>query len=215
MNVRRWRAGVGAEGRICRGLAVALVVALFALHPARSFAQNITYSEFKFGVLDHDVHFLGGHESGVDFNPEVIFGSPVSDDMIASAPGWLRWTLQPRPTIGGTINTAGDTDQAYVGATWSWWLVHNIFNPDDGIVLGISSGRVSMTATLARSRYTIRKIARRSARTSCSARRSTSATRSIQPGKFPPISTTSRTAAWPSITRQSTTSACASACASD
>jgi|HubBroStandDraft_6_1064221.scaffolds.fasta_scaffold27312_4 lipid A 3-O-deacylase len=140
MNVRRWRAGAGGEGRICRGLAVAIVVALFALHPARSFAQNITYSEFKFGVLDHDVHFLGGHESGVDFNPEVIFGSPVSDDMIASAPGWLRWTLQPRPTIGGTINTAGDTDQAYVGATWSWWLVHNIFNPDDGIVLGYFFG---------------------------------------------------------------------------
>jgi hypothetical protein len=110
------------------------------LVPTRSQAQNITYSEFKFGVWDHDVHFLGGKEDGADINPEIIFGSPISDDMIANAPSWLKWTLQPRPTIGGAINTAGDTDQAYVGATWSWFLMQNIINPGDGIVLGYFFG---------------------------------------------------------------------------
>jgi len=127
--------------RAWRQIALAGLLALaVGLVPTRSQAQNITYSEFKFGVWDHDVHFLGGKEDGADINPEIIFSSPISDDMIANAPSWLRWTLQPRPTIGGAINTAGDTDQAYIGATWSWFLTQNIINPGDGIVLGYFFG---------------------------------------------------------------------------
>jgi lipid A 3-O-deacylase len=140
MNVRDWRAGVEGGRLACREIVLVFTVALAILFPGRSHAQNITYSEFKFGIWDHDTSLLGGHEHGVDVNPEVIFGSLVSDDMIASASGWLRWALQPRPTIGGAINTSGETDQAYVGATWSWMLVHSIFNPDDGIVLGYFFG---------------------------------------------------------------------------
>ena len=120
-------------------LAIGIALVLILL-PARSQAQNITYSEVKLGILDHDVHFLGGKERGVDINPEVIFGSPVADDMIANAPPWLHWALQPRPTLGGAINTAGDTDQLYFGGTWSWMLVSNIINPDDGVVLGFFFG---------------------------------------------------------------------------
>jgi hypothetical protein len=129
--------------RVWRKFAIAAALAFAAaLLPTRSQAQtqNITYSEFKFGVWDHDVHFLGGKEHGADINPEVIFASPITSDMIANAPWWLYWTLQPRPTIGGAINTAGDTDQAYVGATWSWFLTQNIINPGDGIVLGYFFG---------------------------------------------------------------------------
>ena len=121
-------------------LVIVLAIAMAALYPACSQAQNLTYSEFKFGVWDHDVHFLGGKEHGVDINPEVIFGSPITDDMIAGAPAWLHWALQPRPTIGAAINTAGDTDQFYVGATWSWMLMSNIINPGDGIVFGYFFG---------------------------------------------------------------------------
>src|ERR1700728_938010 len=127
MNVCRWRAPPQDSGAWAwRWTAVAIAVALAVLIPARSYAQNITYSEVKLGILDHDVHFLGGKEDGVDINPELIWQSPITDDMIANAPAWLHWALQPRPTIGGEINTAGDTDQAYVGATWSWMLVNNI-----------------------------------------------------------------------------------------
>ncbi|HXO01938.1 MAG TPA: acyloxyacyl hydrolase [Stellaceae bacterium] len=128
--------------QVWRKLAIAGALALAALLPTRSQAQtqNITYSEFKFGVWDHDVHFLGGKEHGADINPEVIIASPITNDMIANAPWWLYWTLQPRPTIGAAINTAGDTDQFYVGATWSWFLTQNIINPGDGIVLGYFFG---------------------------------------------------------------------------
>jgi lipid A 3-O-deacylase len=66
--------------------------------------------------------------------------SPITADMIAGAPGWLYWTLQPRPTIGAAFNTDGLTDQYYLGATWSWMLASNIINPGDGIVLGYFFG---------------------------------------------------------------------------
>jgi hypothetical protein len=127
-GLRRWAAsGVAA---LC----------LSALMPISLQAENITYSEFKLGVWDHDVRFIGGKENGADINPEVILASPITDIMIADTPDWIRWALQPRPTIGGAINTAGATDQAYVGATWSWFLVRNLINPDDGIALGYFFG---------------------------------------------------------------------------
>jgi lipid A 3-O-deacylase len=123
-----------------RWLVVAAAIGLAVLFPARSHAQNVTYSEFKLGVWDHDTSLLGGRENGADINPELILQSPITADMIANAPGWLNWTLQPRPTIGAAFNTAGDTDQFYVGATWSWMLASNIINPGDGIVLGYFFG---------------------------------------------------------------------------
>jgi lipid A 3-O-deacylase len=128
------------DKQVWRRLAIVGVLALAALLPVRSQAQNITYTELKLGVWDHDVHFLGGKEHGADINPELIWQSPISNDMIATAPAWLHWALQPRPTIGAAINTAGDTDQFYVGATWSWFLTQNIINPGDGIVLGYFFG---------------------------------------------------------------------------
>jgi hypothetical protein len=111
-----------------------------ALAPAAAQAQNLTYSEVKLGILAHDAHFLGGKEHGVDINPEILFQSPVSDAWAAGVPGYLRWAVQPRPTIGGEINTSGFTDQAYVGATWTWQLAGNLLLPDDGIALGYFFG---------------------------------------------------------------------------
>jgi len=127
--------------RVRRGLVVAGLLAFAALlAPVRVDAQNITYSEFKFGVWDHDVHFLGGKEDGADINPEYIFTSPITDDLIANTPAWLHFALQPRPTIGAAINTAGDTDQYYLGGTWSWFLTRNLINPNDGIVFSFFFG---------------------------------------------------------------------------
>jgi len=108
--------------------------------PAAAHAQNLTYSELKLGVLAHDVQFLGGKEHGVDLNPEIILQSPFSDAWAASLPWYLQWMAQPRPTLGGEINTSGFTDQAYFGATWTWQLARNVLRPDDGVVLGFFFG---------------------------------------------------------------------------
>ena len=131
MNVCRWCAK--RPRWASRGFVLAFAVMLVALYPAVSRAQNITYGELKLGVWAHDPSFLEGRESGADINPEVIFASPVTNEMLANAPPWLIWALQPRPTIGASINTDGNTDQFYAGATWSWMLLHDLINPGDGI----------------------------------------------------------------------------------
>ena len=131
-----------SESRMRRGgglLALACLAAA-ALTPIAARAQNLTYSELKFGLLAHDAHFLGGKEGGVDLNPEIIFGSPVPDAWAMTLPPYLRWMVQPRPTIGGEINTSGFTNQAYFGATWSWLLASNLVLPSDGIALSYFFG---------------------------------------------------------------------------
>jgi lipid A 3-O-deacylase len=66
--------------------------------------------EVKLGVLAHDIRFLGNHvEPGADINVEVLFPSPAL----------LRVLWAPRPHLGLALNTAGATDYAYVGLTWS------------------------------------------------------------------------------------------------
>ncbi|HZT88343.1 MAG TPA: acyloxyacyl hydrolase [Stellaceae bacterium] len=101
---------------------------------------NITYGEVKFGVLDHDSHFLGGKEGGFDVNPELILPSPVPDWWANSLPPYLRWTVQPRPTIGGQKNIGGFTDQFYLGPTWSWQLARDVVNPGDGVTWSVFFG---------------------------------------------------------------------------
>jgi lipid A 3-O-deacylase len=118
----------------------AAAVTAVLLAPTGAAAQNLTYSEFKFGVLDHDVHFLEGKEGGVDLNPEFLFQSPVGDAWAAGVPPWLRWLVQPRPTVGGEINTSGFTDQGYFGATWTWQLASNVLRSGDGVTFGLFEG---------------------------------------------------------------------------
>jgi len=66
--------------------------------------------EGKLGVLAHDIRFLGNHvEPGADINVEVLF----------TAPAFLRILGLPRPHLGLSVNTAGATDYAYIGLTWS------------------------------------------------------------------------------------------------
>ena len=132
---RRWKTRRGGGW-----LAPVLVAAAALLAPAMAQAQNLTYSEVKLGVLAHDVHFLGGKEGGVDLNPELIFQSPISDAWAAGVPWYLRWMVQPRPTIGGEFNTSGFTNQAYFGATWTWQLANNVVMPGDGVTFGYFFG---------------------------------------------------------------------------
>jgi lipid A 3-O-deacylase len=130
----------GPKGRCNRGLLAGLCLGAAALAPAAGHAQNLTYGQVNFGVLAHDVHFLGGKEHGIDLNPELVLPSPVADASIADLPWYLHWMVQPRPTVGGEINSSGFTDQAYFGATWSWQLASNLVQPDDGIELDFFFG---------------------------------------------------------------------------
>ncbi len=128
LRIRKIYQSVGLAG----GFTVAALW-LMALTSPQAGAQNISNSEIKLGVLQHDPTWAGGREKGINLNPELIIASPVNDSWVASLPEWTRFAFQPRPTVGVEINTADGTNEAYLGATWAWQLVGNVFKPDDGI----------------------------------------------------------------------------------
>jgi lipid A 3-O-deacylase len=87
-------------------------------------AQTQIIDEFKFGVLAHDVGFLGTPvEAGADINFEMLF----------TPPDFLAVIGSPRPHIGGSVNTAGNTSDGYFGLTWGITLIQNLFRSGDGV----------------------------------------------------------------------------------
>jgi lipid A 3-O-deacylase len=96
--------------------------------------------EVRAGVLDHDVRFLGGHEPGADINAELLFASPFPQDWGNSLPDWAAWVARPRPHLGGNLNTAGATSQAYAGLTWTVPLSQHLLSDSDGVTLDLDFG---------------------------------------------------------------------------
>ena len=75
-------------------------------------------SEVRVGVLAHDYGpFSSNKEDGVDGNLEILFASPAFLDLV----------LSPRPHIGGSVNSSGDTSQAYLGLTWEFDVLDAVF----------------------------------------------------------------------------------------
>ena len=69
------------------------------------------FSEIRIGLLMHDYGpFSSSEEDGYDRNIELLFSSP---DIFA-----FMWS--PRPHLGVSYNSSGDTSQAYGGLTWDW-----------------------------------------------------------------------------------------------
>ena len=94
-------------------------------------AQTRVVDEIKFGVLAHDVALFDEHvEAGADINLEALFTSPDFLGVIGS----------PRPHLGGSINTAGNTSVGYFGLTWGITLLENLWTPGDGVFANGSLG---------------------------------------------------------------------------
>ncbi len=75
-------------------------------------------SEIRIGALLHDFGpFSHRKEDGYDGNLEILFKSPAALEKI--------WA--PRPHAGLSINSASDTNQAYLGLTWEWEFLGNAF----------------------------------------------------------------------------------------
>ncbi|HLY54472.1 MAG TPA: acyloxyacyl hydrolase [Stellaceae bacterium] len=102
----------------CRAAATAIVALGFA---TAAEADGGIFDEGRLGVYEHDASVFGHQkESGADIGVEVLF-----------KPFNFLW--EPRLAIGGLVNTDGETDQAYVGLTWTWDFVHGVFTSDDGL----------------------------------------------------------------------------------
>jgi lipid A 3-O-deacylase len=129
---RRRPRALGARGRggsLC-WLAVVLVV-LPGLWAGPAHADPGWIDQVTLGVLAHDIHFLGNHvEPGADLNVEVLFPSPAL----------LRVLGAPRPHLGLSLNTAGATDYAYVGLTWSGRPWHPLLALPEGLFVAGSLG---------------------------------------------------------------------------
>ena len=75
-------------------------------------------SEIRLGAFAHDQGpFSHQKEGGVDANLEALFVSPDFFGPIFS----------PRPHVGISANTSGDTSQVYLGLTWEWEFLENAF----------------------------------------------------------------------------------------
>jgi lipid A 3-O-deacylase len=109
----------------------AVAALLLAGQSSTAVAQTQFLDEFKIGVLAHDVGFLGDHvESGADMNFEMLF----------TPPDFLGIVGSPRPHIGGSLNTAGNTNVGYFGLTWGIKLIQNLFQWGGGLFLNGSVG---------------------------------------------------------------------------
>ena len=72
------------------------------------------------GVLSHDRGLFSSRiEEGIDLNAEIQFRALQADYWSAIG--------SPRPHVGVTVNTAGDTSLGYTGLTWSWDVTDDIF----------------------------------------------------------------------------------------
>jgi lipid A 3-O-deacylase len=69
------------------------------------------------------VGFTFTPEGGVAVNAEVLFVSPWAQP----ANPFLDFLLRPRPILGATVNTEGDTSRVYLGAAWSLPLFDILF----------------------------------------------------------------------------------------
>lgn len=110
----------------------ALTIVLGGLVAGNAAAAGLDWiDEGKLGVLAHDIGFLGHHvESGEDINGELLFASP----------GFLSWIGAPRPHVGGSVNTSGNTSYGYIGLTWSYDLWRDLLGAGDAFFVAGSLG---------------------------------------------------------------------------
>lgn len=113
-------------------------VALLFLCPI-AWAGSGAVDEVKLGVIDHDAARTHQVEHGVDINGELLFAAPGwfrSD----RNPAWLNYVADPRPMIGFSANTVGDTSQFYFGGDWRADLWNDTFDDRDEIFTEIGLG---------------------------------------------------------------------------
>ncbi len=97
-------------------LLLVVMMTLLTLTPAM--AQEGIFSEIRGGVYAHDIDLWSfEREEGTDVNAEILFVSP----------SFLEAIWAPRPHLGATVNTSGDTSHMYGGLTWEYDLPANFF----------------------------------------------------------------------------------------
>jgi lipid A 3-O-deacylase len=88
-------------------------------------ASDGFFNEVRLGLYDHDTGVVGSSkESGADFGLEIV-SRPLITLSFAS----------PMIVAGVVVNTAGQTNQLYLGLADQWEFAHSAFAPDDAFYL--------------------------------------------------------------------------------
>lgn len=102
-------------------VAAAVSLATAGIASAQSGPAGGFISELKAGVLLHDVlrdnATKNGEENSIDLGGEVLL-TPIT--LFKPDSALLKALLQPRPHLGGQINTDDNTNQLYFGLTWDY-----------------------------------------------------------------------------------------------
>jgi len=122
-KTRRKGAGAGGNAAV---LPLVLLAAIALAGPLANAGERAGPShsfidEARLGGLAHDLE-SNKDEDGGDINGEILLhrlGARSADP--------LDILLTPRPHIGASINTSGDTSVAYAGLTWDFWFTNNLF----------------------------------------------------------------------------------------
>ena len=112
-----------------RHLSACVVTLMLLCSPVRaeeeySALRVFGIDEIRLGGMKHNlessrgksgVGFTFAQEGGFDVNAEVLFNSPwpKPENPI------IDFLLRPRPMLGATVSTQGDTSQIYLGAAWT------------------------------------------------------------------------------------------------
>jgi lipid A 3-O-deacylase len=96
---------------VCRIAGVAIALAVLYL-PQGAAAHGKLLDEVRFGVFQHDTGLIGTQkEIGIDFSLEVLSRPLIRSILLGS----------PRIVVGGVVNSAGKTDQIYIGTVGGDW----------------------------------------------------------------------------------------------
>lgn len=106
-------------------------VALLTLLSSSALARQPLVDEVRLGAFQHDSAIIGTRkEKGVDFAFEILSGPLVRSRLLGA----------PRIVVGGALNTAGRTDQVYLGIDGQWTLARAVFSRRDSIYFEATTG---------------------------------------------------------------------------
>lgn len=91
----------------------------FAVCLTLGFASSASagVNEVRGGFYAHDIAGPAHEDDAVNINGEILFDSP----------DFLSWAFSPRPRLGATLNTNGDTSLAYLDLGWTIDLTDTLF----------------------------------------------------------------------------------------
>ena len=75
-------------------------------------------SEARIGVFDHDSGPVSSATEG---------GFDVAFEFLFNSPDFLKYIFSPRPHLGASIHSKGDTNQGYLGLTWTADIYESFF----------------------------------------------------------------------------------------